>query len=110
MSDENENTAEVAESSANELSLAPVIELDALLKPIPGESPVGESVRYSGVYDQINEARREDDDLAQGQWKTDRKIADYREVIRLAVPVLEKESKDLQIAAWLSEALVHEHG
>ncbi len=110
MSDENEKSAEVSESTANELSLAPIIDLDAMLKPISDESPAGESVRYSGVYDQINEARREDDGLAQGQWKTDRKMADYREVIRLAMPVLEKESKDLQVAAWLSEALVNEHG
>lgn len=110
MSDENENAAEPAEASVNKLSLAPIIDLDALLKPISDDSPTGESVRYSGVYDEINEARREDDDMAQGEWKTDRKVADYRAVIAAAIPVLEKESKDLQVAAWLSEALVNEHG
>ncbi|MEZ5343913.1 MAG: type VI secretion system protein TssA [Pyrinomonadaceae bacterium] len=110
MSDENEKPADAAEDSVNELSPAPVIDLDALLNPISDESPGGESVRYSGVYDEINEARREDDDLNQGQWKTDRKVADYRAVIATAVPVLEKQSKDIQVAAWLSEALVQEHG
>jgi type VI secretion system protein ImpA len=38
------------------------------------------------------------------------KVADFRKVISLAVPALEKDTKDLQIAAWLSEALVKEHG
>ncbi len=87
-----------------------VINLEAMLQPISEESPAGESVRYSGIYDEIAEARRADDDAAQGEWVTQLKVADWRKVIELAVPTLEKDTKDLQIAAWLSEALVRQNG
>ena len=87
-----------------------VINLELMLQPISEESPVGESLRYSGIYDEITEARRADDDAAQGEWVTELKVADFRKVVELAKPALEKDTKDLQIAVWLSEALVKEHG
>lgn len=86
-----------------------VINLETLLAPISEEKPSGEYLRYSGIYDEISEARRADD-LPQGEWQTEVKLADFRKVISLAVPALEKETKDLQITAWLSEALVKENG
>lgn len=86
-----------------------VINLETLLAPISEEKPSGEYLRYSGIYDEISEARRADD-LPQGEWQTEVKLADFRKVISLAVPALEKDTKDLQITAWLSEALVREHG
>ena len=88
----------------------PVIDLEAILSPISEENPSGESMRYSGLYDEINEARRADDDVEQGEWKTELKVADFRKVIELAEPALIKDTKDLQIAVWFSEALVKEHG
>lgn len=91
-------------------SIPPVINLEALLQPVSEEKPSGESQQYSGLYDEIRESRRADDNLSQGQWQTDLKIADFKQVIRLAVPALETQTKDLQIAAWLSESLVKEHG
>jgi type VI secretion system protein ImpA len=87
-----------------------VIDLDGLLQPIEGDNPSGESLRYSGLYDEIAESRRQDDDLNQGEWQTELKTADYRRVIELAVPALTSKSKDLQIGAWLSEALVKQFG
>jgi type VI secretion system protein ImpA len=92
------------------LQKPPVVDLDVLLQPISDESPSGESLRYSGIYDQISEARRADDGLNQGDWQSELKVADFRQVIGLAVPALSSQAKDLQIAAWLSEALVREHG
>src|ERR1044072_8624767 len=91
-------------------SKPPVINFETLLTPISEESPSGEYLRYSGIYDEISEARRADLDVPQGDWQTDVKVADCRKVISLAVPAIEKESKDLQITAWLSEALISEHG
>lgn len=88
----------------------PVIDLEAILTPISEENSSGESMRYSGLYDEINEARRADDDVAQGAWKTELKVADFRKVIELAEPALIKDTKDLQIAVWFSEALVKENG
>ena len=87
-----------------------VINLETLLAPISEEKPSGEYLRYSGIYDEISEARRADKDVPQGDWQTEVKYADFRKVITLAVPALEKDTKDLQIGAWLSEALVNEYG
>ena len=92
------------------LQKPPVVDLDVLLQPISDDNPSGESLRYSGIYDEISEARRADDNLNQGAWQSELKVADYRRVIDLAVPALSSQSKDLQIAAWLSEALVKQHG
>ncbi len=87
-----------------------VIDLELILKPISDELPSGESLRYSGLYDEISEARRADDVLNQGDWQTELKVADYKKVIELAVPALETLSKDLQVASWLSETLIKTHG
>lgn len=81
-----------------------------ILQPIPGDNPAGVSLRYQPVYDQIKEARREDDDIAQGVWQTARKVADWNQVIKLASNAITKQSKDLQLAAWLTEALVYREG
>lgn len=91
-------------------SLAPVIDLETLLQPISEENPSGESLQYSGLYDEIREARRADLDVAMGQWQHELKTADFRKVVNLAVPALEKQTKDLQVAAWLAEALINENG
>ena len=86
--------------------IAAVIDLDALLAPIDGDNPAGESLRYEGTYDKIREERREDENLAQGEWQRDLKVADWAEVIKLATQALKTKTKDLQIAAWLTEGLV----
>jgi type VI secretion system protein ImpA len=93
-----------------ELQQPPVIDLDLLLQPISDENPAGESLRYSGIYDEIAEARRADDGLNQGDWKTEQKLADYPKVIELGVNALASQSKDLQIAVWLTEAVSRRHG
>jgi len=95
---------------ANVEPIPSVINFEALMQPISPENPSGESLQYSGLYDEIREARRADKDLPQGQWQTELKIADYRRVINLAIPALEAQTKDLQIAAWLSESLINEYG
>lgn len=93
-----------------ELRQPPVVDLDALLRPISDENPSGESMRYSGIYDEITEARRADENLNQGDWVTDLKVADHAKVIELAIPALTTQTKDMQIGVWLSEALTMKHG
>jgi type VI secretion system protein ImpA len=83
---------------------------DDLLNPIPGANPCGENLRYAPVYDKIKEARREDDDAPQGEWRTERKTADFPLVIKLASDALANKSKDLQLAVWLAEALLKQEG
>lgn len=83
---------------------------DNILEPIAGDNPCGADLRYQPVYDQIKEARREEDDAAQGVWQRARKVADWPQVVKLASNAIAKQSKDLQLAAWLTEGLVYREG
>jgi len=83
---------------------------DDLLNALPGDRPGGVDLRYDPVYDKIKEARREDDDAPQGEWATERKTADWPQVIKLASDALATKSKDLQLAAWLTEAMLRREG
>lgn len=86
-------------------------DLETLLTPISADKPSGEPLRYSGLYEAVEEARREDDpSLPQGVWKTGLKRADWKEVARLCLDALETRSKDLQLAAWLLEAWIRLEG
>src|ERR1051325_266281 len=102
-----EQTAAVTSSPASPPAL---VDLEALLTPLPGENPVGENLLYSGLHDEIREARRAEDDLPQGDWQRTPKTAQWPKVVELATGALANKSKDLQIGAWLSEALVHLYG
>lgn len=80
-----------------------------ILAPIPGENPSGIDLRYDTkllIHDKIKEARRQDDDLDQGAWQSERKTANFPLVMKLAQDTLVTVSKDLQVAAWLTEALL----
>jgi type VI secretion system protein ImpA len=87
-----------------------VIDFDSILVPISDEKPSGESLSYSGLYDEIRESRRADIDAAQGDWQRELKTSDFRRVIELSVPALTTETKDLQIGVWLAEAIARQHG
>jgi len=85
--------------------------LALLLDPIPGKNPCGESLRYTEIYDQVRETRREEDEsLPQGVWKTEIKKADWDRVATLCQDALKTRSKDLQLVAWLTEAWLHLEG
>jgi type VI secretion system protein ImpA len=83
---------------------------DDLLNPIEGDNPSGANLRYSPVFDKIKEARREDDDAPQGEWQRERKVGDYKTVLKLAGETLATKTKDLQLAAWITEALLRQEG
>ena len=80
-----------------------------LLNPIAGENPSGTDLRLE-LYGEIREARRQEDSLPQGDWQHERKIADFALVSKLTQENLATRSKDLQLAAWLTEALLHLEG
>ena len=86
------------------------VDIDKILAPIPGANPAGEDLRYSQIYEDIKEARRADDPLDRGAWQLDIKTSDWDKVIKVAVDALIKKTKDLQISAWLSEALITADG
>ena len=84
-----------------------------ILTPIAGENPSGIDLRYDTkllIHDKIKEARRQDDELAQGEWKEERKTASFPLVVKLAQDALATVSKDLQLAAWLAEGLLQTEG
>jgi type VI secretion system protein ImpA len=87
----------------------PTIDLESLLQPIEGANPSGRSLAYDADYDALREARRADDDAPQGDWQRAIKKADWDEVLRLGSSCLITKTKDLQIAAWMAEALAHLH-
>ena len=82
------------------------IDADALLAPVPGDSPVGENQRYGQAYDEIREARK---DIItydpEGKPNVEKK-ADWNKVVALSIDALSQKTKDLQIAVWLTEALL----
>lgn len=92
------------------ISQPAVLDFDSLLIPISEENPSGESLQYSGIYDEIRESRRADEDIAQGDWQHELKVADFRKVVDLAIPALTSQTKDLQICVWLAEALSRQNG
>src|SRR5512141_2247825 len=81
-----------------------------LLEPLPGDSPTGVSLRYEPIYEQIKQARIEEDDVPQGEWRTARRTADWALVVKLTSDALAKRSKDLQLAAWFTEAQLKRDG
>lgn len=87
------------------------IDLAVLTKPISTHEPAGEWLRYEGTYDQVQEARREDDEsLPQGIWQAKIKRADWPKVAAICDKALRERSKDLQLAVWLAEAWLQQYG
>jgi type VI secretion system protein ImpA len=81
-----------------------------ILNPIPGENPSGQNLRWDIVYEKVKEARREEEDLPTGDWSRAVKTADPALVIRLTTDALTNRTKDLELAKWLTEALVRQNG
>lgn len=87
-----------------------VLDFEALLAPISDDNPAGENLQYSGLHDEIREARRADENFEQGDWKRDLKVADWHQVIDLTTDALASKTKDIQIGSWLAEALIKIYG
>jgi type VI secretion system protein ImpA len=84
--------------------------LDELLAPIPGDNPSGLNLYPTALFEQVREARRQEDTGPQGLWEHEIKLADYDTVMRLTTDALAKQTKDLFLAAWLTEALLNKQG
>ena len=88
-------------------TVSAVANLDALLKPISDEHPAGQDLslvildKGEGVYwhDAIRKAHRED------PYAQEPKLPDWPAVIDLSIKALTEHTKDLQIAAWLADAI-----
>src|SRR5438552_8716724 len=91
----------------------PAIDIEALLAPIPGDKPAGDSLPFA-VREKLDEFRKEinpdafdaDDPLRPDQPKP----ADWPAIIRLSQETLTATSKDQLASARLLEALVKNKG
>jgi type VI secretion system protein ImpA len=82
-----------------------MLNLEKLLAPVASDRPCGEDLAFSSEIDAIVRARQADDpSLEQGAWVTDLKEADWKFVAKQCAQLIEKRSKDLQLAVWLAEA------
>jgi type VI secretion system protein ImpA len=95
------------------MASAAQIEIDALLEPIPGDEPAGNAVPFN-VRRQLDEHRKEvlpeafsaDDPMRPEQPK----MADWPAILDVTQETLKESSKDMLVAARLTEALTKEHG
>src|SRR5262249_17516582 len=90
----------------------PILEIEALLAPIPGDNPAGEPVPFD-FRKELDEARKEVNPESYPEdapRRPELKRADWPEILRLGQEILTEKSKDLMTAARLTEALVKLHG
>jgi type VI secretion system protein ImpA len=83
---------------------------EELLRPIPGDNPSGVNLYSTSLFDEIREARRQDDTGPWGLWEHEMKVADYDTVIRLTSDALANQTKDLFLACWLAEGWLNKQG
>jgi len=84
---------------------------EELLHPISPASPAGTDMAFSAEMDAIAQARKFDDpSLAQGEWVTELKEADWGFVLDRCALLLSEKTKDLRVAVWLVEAAARRHG
>jgi type VI secretion system protein ImpA len=85
--------------------------IDELIQPVSPKNPSGVKLKGLPILTKISEARRQEDaelleKLQQGDSSSAKK-ADWEQVRELTEQVLITQSKDLQIAVWLVEAMIY---
>lgn len=91
----------------------PIIDVEALLAPLEGETPAGSPLAFETrqlLEDRRKEIRPEDFPENDPMRPEQSRKADWAGIIELAKETLTTASKDLMVAARLTEALVKEHG
>ena len=90
-----------------------VFDVDTLLAPLPGEHPAGANLRQSdatpNAYYRINDARSATR-AADAEAERGSLAPEWRTIFEQAQSVLATQSKDLEIACWLTEAAIRVHG
>jgi type VI secretion system protein ImpA len=99
------------------MSTGQVLDLEALLAPLSPEAPSGVDLRqdnsaqsiYYRLKDLRSTARAAERRVDAGE-ESDPAQAEWRQLFDLTREALTKQSKDLEVACWLIEALVRRHG
>ena len=93
------------------------IDIERLLTPISGDAPSGSNIRddisATSPYFRLKDARsaaRTAERRADTEGENAGPIAEWRTIRELAVAILGERSKDLEVTAWLIEALVRLEG
>ena len=97
------------------LAAPEVVDTEALLAPLAGAGGAGENAKHLAEYDsvlrEVRAARAAaaalPGDAAAGE---ERKAANWGKIESESVEILRSKSKDLQVCAWMTEALVNNHG
>ena len=85
--------------------------LEALLAPVSVAEPEGRPAAEDESYRRIRHEREEEDaSLPLGAWERELKRANWVAASELAATAMATRSKDLQLAAWLFEALIARSG
>jgi type VI secretion system protein ImpA len=97
-----------------------LLDLEAILAPIPGDNPAGRNLRYEDVYVELRRDRRAVQDLSQPRTaETDTEYFDdsgagaeelQRGLERKITGLLTAQSKDLQLAVWLVDLQATRNG
>lgn len=95
------------------MATEPLLDFDALLKPIPGDDPAGVKMPFT-LRQELDDARK---DINPDEFDADdprrpeqAQKADWAGIIRKTQDALEATGKDLHLAARLTEALTKLHG
>ncbi|MBH9578865.1 type VI secretion system protein TssA [Inhella proteolytica] len=82
-----------------------------MIEALGGATSTGPDLGFSPAFDAIAELRREDDPtLAQGDWVTELKVADWPAVLRACEDLLAQQTKDLRVAGWWLDAAARVQG
>jgi len=95
-----------------------ILDIDAMLAPLDDGDGAGTDLRQdyapTAIYQKLRDARadaRAEERDRDGRGETEGAVANgWRDVRRLATTALETKTKDFEIAAWLTEALVRFDG
>jgi len=95
------------------MASSPILDFDKLLAPIEGANPAGGQLPFP-VRKKLDDARKEinPNQFARNDPRRPEQpqLADWRGIEELTQDTLARTSKDLMVAAWLTEALVKRHG
>ena len=97
------------------MPLQPVIDIDALLAPISDEAPGGSNPRAdssaASLYYRVKDARNAARSAERGTLELDAGAPEEWDlVLTSSVTLLSTQAKDLEVASWMTEALVRLEG
>lgn len=99
------------------MATAALLDIDALTRPISDDAPVGEDLRAdsspTSIYYRLKDARstaRAEERQLTAEGEAGGVPDQWRVLLELGPTVLAERTKDLEVAAWMIEALVRYHG